>query len=249
MISKVKYKLYGAILGDLCGQPYEFPAMQGPYTNIEIHNPESKITDDTIMTLATAFALMYNLKFELVYKYFGLKYYGDYYGKAFKEWLNSPNGTVGQSYGNGSLMRISPIMYLKDNIKFKAIESCLCSHCSPISVNSVISLYDLYGSSRPFPYGDDTNEVLSIPHFTEFKVKADDTMEFIERLCWKCYSTHEAIVTAVECGGDTDTNASIIGELMNYTYNDITEEDALYVESKLDTFLLVILKDFNKKYK
>ena len=108
----VKYKLYGAILGDLTGQPFEFPAMQGPYTNVKIHNKESHFTDDTLMTLATARAILDNISFEQAYKEMGKLYEGDYYGKGFKDWLYSQDGTFGNSYGNGCLMRISPLMYL-----------------------------------------------------------------------------------------------------------------------------------------
>ncbi len=52
----------------------------------------------------------------------------------------------------------------------------------------------------------------------------------------------------VGCGGDTDTNASIIAELHNYRNNSITKEMADYVESKLDSYLLEILREFNKRY-
>ena len=36
---------------------------------------------------------------------------------------------------------------------------------------------------------------------------------------------------------------------MNHTYNDIRRKDVKYVESKLDPYLLSILKEFNKKFK
>lgn len=251
MKHEVKYKLYGAILGDLCGQPYEFPPMKGPYTDVNIHNPDSTITDDTIMTLATAFALLYNLKFEMAYKYFGLIYDGDYYGRAFKEWLKTPNGTAGYSYGNGCLMRLSPIMYLEslEDIEHKVLESCVCSHLDYSSIHSVISLTSDYTfalstkeSAGRFPIDD-------IKPFEDFMNRADDTYKFVKNLYFSSWSTKQAILKAVECGGDTDTNASIIGELCNFTYNDITEEDVVYVESKLDPFLLNILKEFNEKYK
>ena len=141
----VKYKLYGAILGDLAGQPYEFPAMQGPYTNVNIHNKESHITDDTLMTLATARAILDDISFEQAYKEMGKMYQGDYYGKGFLEWLDAPMGTTNDSFGNGCLMRISPIMYLpKEGRKIKVIDSCLNSHINAISIASCVELHDIY---------------------------------------------------------------------------------------------------------
>lgn len=245
----VKHKLYGAILGDLCGQPYEFPIMQGPYTKIKLHNPDSHITDDTLMTLATARVMLENISFDQAYKEMGLKYQGDYYGKSFKEWINSPEGTINNSFGNGCLMRLSPLIYLglNNQTKLKVIESCFNSHVHPVSINSCLNLFELYKLSYLRQIVKD-DEVEILP-FEKFEVRADKTYDFIFLLYWNVFGTHKAIKKAIECGGDTDTNASIIGELMNYTFNDITRADVKYVESKLDPYLLKILKDFNKKFK
>ena len=250
----VKYKLYGAILGDLCGQPYEFPIMKGPYINVQIHNPNSYITDDTLMTLATAQALIENISFEQAYKEMGLKYQGNYYGKGFQKWINSPYGTIGDSFGNGCLMRLSPIMYINDDcLKSDLIfHSCNTSHLSGISLESCFKLKHLYNrSSDQIWYCQNFSKEKDILNFTKFKVKANDTLDFIQNLYFNNFSTntHKTIIKAVECGGDTDTNASIIGELMNYTYNDLTIDDVNYVESKLDSYLLSILHNFNKKFK
>lgn len=243
----MKNKLYGAILGDLCGQPYEFPIMKGPYTNVEIHNPISIITDDTLMTLATASYILGRFEtLEQAYKDMGKRYPGDHYGKGFKEWIDSPLGTINNSWGNGCLMRISPFMYLNENedyVKEKIIESCQFSHNHPKSILSSLKLYDLYFEKR----GELSMfyNKKHIPKFSKFKVEADITFKFIEKLSYACDSTKEMIIFAVECGGDTDTNASIIGELMNFIHNDLDQNDVDYVESKLDDYLLGILKDFN----
>lgn len=230
----VSHKLYGAILGDLAGQPYEFPAMQGPYTKVKIHNKDSHITDDTLMTLATARAILDDISFEQAYKEMFSMYQGDYYGKGFIEWAKTPMGTLGNSYGNGSLMRISPLMYMpKEGAKTKVIESCLTSHVNPISIASCVELYDTYRFGPSIKRRGFTIEY-EVEPFKKFTVKADDTFSFIYKLYIKCSSTKSAIIKAVECGGDTDTNASIIGELMNYTYNDISRRDVTYVNSKLD---------------
>lgn len=134
------------------------------------------------------------------------------------------------------------------SIKYSIIyASCFNSHANQISYTSCFNLSDLY---------DKSNIKKKIPSFlipkpTEFKrfeVRADKTYDFINRLYWSTNSTHSAILTAIKCKGDTDTNASIIGELMNFTYNDITQADIDYVESKLDPYLLSILKEFNEKF-
>lgn len=244
----MKYALYGAILGDLAGQPYEFPVMKHFPENVNLHNPDSKITDDTLMTLATAKSIIDNQNIEDAYKEMGLKYQGDYYGKGFKEWLKSDKGTIGNSYGNGCLMRISPFFYLEnlkhEEIELKVIESCLTSHCNPISISYSIKLCDLYFQSK-LRRMCSVHKYEAVP-FTKFEVRADKTFQFVDKIYGSHKSTHEAIKKSIKCGGDTDTNASIIGELMNFTYNDLNREDLNYVESKLDDYLLKILLDFSK---
>ena len=255
MKNNVKHKLYGAILGDLCGQPFEFPIMSAKYSDAVIHNPDSHITDDTVLTLATAYAIMNGLTFESVYKEFGKKYTDEKnglgYGSGFKEWIDKPLGILNKSYGNGCLMRISPAIYAAEDaneMEFLIAASCYCSHAHNKSFTSCMDLADLY-------IGHFSSEAQPIEKFKKFEVTAEPTYRFIENLFFNMWesdglSTQDCILTAVECGGDTDTNASIIGELGNSHNNDITDEDVAYVDSKLEEFpeLLKILKDFNEKY-
>jgi ADP-ribosylglycohydrolase len=261
-----KYKLYGAILGDLCGQPFEFPVMRANYSDAIIHNPDSHITDDTIMTLATAYAIMNNLTFEKVYKEFGKKYTDEAnglgYGSGFKEWIDKPLGELNWSYGNGCLMRMSPIMYVTDNemlMDLMIAASCYNSHAHPTSYETCLHLKDMYCGDIP------ATSLMEITPFKRFEVTAEPTIEFIGKMynnmVFKLSPMtilgkttdllKETILETVKCGGDTDTNASIIGELVNFYTEGITEEDAEYVENKLrqvDPFLFEILKEFNEKY-
>jgi ADP-ribosyl-[dinitrogen reductase] hydrolase len=247
-----KNKLYGAILGDLVGQPYEFPIMTHfpPVDSINLHNPDSVFSDDTIMTLATAKAILDNQSFEEAYKEVGMRYQGDHYGKDFKEWLKSPMGTIGQSWGNGCLMRISPIIYthhLPETKKQMIIESCLTSHMNAESILYSLELLNLYTTN--FKIYDNFIK-LSPFSFKKFEVKTSDTFVFCKRafLYYLDKNSQDAIKNVVSCGGDTDTNASIIGELLNYHLQDLTQADIEYVESKLDPYLLDILKRFNEKF-
>jgi ADP-ribosylglycohydrolase len=239
-MKKHRFRLYGAILGDLCGQPHEFPSNEGFGGPIIIHNPLSKITDDTIMTIATAYALLGLDSFEKAYKEFGLKYDGDHYGKNFKEWIRSPMGTVGNSWGNGCVMRISPLFYLSEG-RFRTRwinESVACSHDTEESYEAVRLLEEMY-TNEP------TNEIVELKKFDKFVVRALPTVKFVNDVFVSSKSTHDAILKAVSCGGDTDTNASIVGELSNFWREDITDDDVEYVNSKLDPHLLKVLRRFN----
>lgn len=233
---KKKHKLYGAILGDLAGQPYEFPPMKGPYTNVDIHNPNSHITDDTVMTLASAACILKGSDPAHEYRYWGNMYPDAGYGKGFKEWLISGGG-VGTSYGNGCLMRAAPFMYAEDLPGL--IRSVQCSHNHEDSFEAVMHLWKMYKGRFISGHG-------KWRKFEKFEVNAVRTIGFCENAYDFNQSTHNLITKVIECGGDTDTNASIVGELSNFWNQDLTKEDIDYVESKLDEFQLMILREFNK---
>lgn len=253
-----KNKLYGAILGDLAGQPYEF-GYTGDYSEFNIHDPRSKFTDDTIMTLATASVFLENdihhirqREFEIAYKAFGLKYEGDYYGSKFKQWLKLPKETIGTSWGNGALMRVTPVYYVfQDSYRqlITALDSAFTSHFSP-EVYTCIRRHQFYFHNvNVYDYPEEVIKDMEIPRFDKFDSSSAGTMDFIGLIARKCKTTHEAIETCIQAGGDTDTNASIAGEIFSNFRKDLTQDDIDYVESKLDPFLFTILKKFNQKFK
>lgn len=246
-----QYKLYGAILGDLAGQPYEYK-YKGDFSEFQLHDPKSTITDDTIMTIATAATLIGDFaSFEAAYKAMFKKYPANFYGNQFREWCASPKGTIGNSYGNGCLMRISPCMWI-NNIPESlslSIDSCMTSHSHPDSIKAILKLNHLYCHEARYrrtcyPFRD-----RKTIHEFEMATDAKTTIEYVNDFYLSCdkYISDE-IKRVVKMGGDTDTNASIIGELLNYTFKTITQKDIEYVESKLDGFLLDILKRFNEKF-
>lgn len=253
-----KYKLYGAILGDLCGQPFEYPTREPKDINPTIHNPNSHITDDSLLTLATAFALMNNITFEAAYKHFAKNFmdknntYG--FGSRFIEWTLKPLGSISYSNGNGCLMRISPIIYANiDDVNMDMMigASVYNSHANVDSYNACINLKNLYLYKYKHVYQH-------VEPFTKIETNATKTIDTITKIYHNTLTTDNnnsndiltnAILNTVKLGGDTDTNASIIGELINYDTQGISDEDANYVENKLleiDDLLLNIIKDFNQ---
>jgi ADP-ribosylglycohydrolase len=247
-------KLYANILGDLAGQPYEFN-YKGDFSEFDLHDPRSRFTDDTIMTLATAYAIMNygyptRQNFEAIYKDFGERYQGDYYGAMFKEWLKSDEGTIGDSWGNGALMRVSPCFYMPEESKLTiALNSAFTSHFD-VEVYEAIKQYDALDGVF-FKLFQDRQikgryDNLEIARFEKFDSSVQASVNTMGLLVRKCNSTHNAIVTAVKLGGDTDTNACIVAEFFSKNYQDLTQKDIEYVESKLDPFLLDILREFNK---
>ena len=124
--------LLGAIVGDVCGSWYEFDACK-EYDKINLYLPQSSFTDDTIGTIATAYALMNNISFTESYQYWFRKYNAKGCGHLFRQWVYLDNPKPYGSWGNGSAMRVSPVAYVAKNeeecLKL-AEKSAECTHNS-----------------------------------------------------------------------------------------------------------------------
>lgn len=118
--------MYGAILGDMVGAPYEFDR-GNKSKDFEMWNRKVRFTDDTVMTIAVADAILTagkdsgekEIKEELVKKMqaWGRKYPNSGYGGRFVHWLGSRKPKPYGSYGNGSAMRVSSVGWLYDTIE------------------------------------------------------------------------------------------------------------------------------------
>ena len=117
--------MYGAILGDIIGSPYEFD--RGSKTkDFPLFSAMSEFTDDTVMTIAVAQALMESsvreddavIRARIVerMKAWGLRYPDAGYGARFIWWLWNPNPQPYGSFGNGSAMRVSAAGWLYDDL-------------------------------------------------------------------------------------------------------------------------------------
>lgn len=102
--------MYGAILGDIVGSPYEFDCNNYKAKNFPLFSRRSDFTDDTVMTLAVAKALLSSrgqddtaIKAALVreMQQLGRAYPDRGYGTHFGGWLYEDDPQPYQSYGNG----------------------------------------------------------------------------------------------------------------------------------------------------
>ncbi len=117
--------MFGAILGDIIGSPYEFD--QGNKSkDFPLFVQESCFTDDSVMTLAVAEALLQSgqpeeqtVKQRLVssMQKWGRRYPGAGYGGRFAGWLRAKNPQPYNSWGNGSAMRVSSVGWLYDSLE------------------------------------------------------------------------------------------------------------------------------------
>ena len=114
--------MYGAILGDMIGAPYEFD--RGSKTkDFPLFCGCSQFTDDSVMTIAVAETLLDcrfrgddDIRAGLVgsMRKWGGKYPDAGYGGRFRRWLRAKDPEPYGSCGNGSAMRVSSAGWLFD---------------------------------------------------------------------------------------------------------------------------------------
>ncbi|MDR1462873.1 MAG: ADP-ribosylglycohydrolase family protein, partial [Azoarcus sp.] len=108
-------RLLGAIIGDIAGSRFEFDNHRSKEFTLFTQNCE--VTDDSIMTLAIARAIMSagteddeKLAAATVtaMREIGRKYPDCGFGLRFAQWVASEHPAPYGSYGNGAAMRVSP---------------------------------------------------------------------------------------------------------------------------------------------
>ena len=105
--------MLGAIIGDIVGSRYEFNNTKTK--EFELLNHNCFFTDDTVMSLAIAKAILecngdYTNLSQMAVKYMqriGQKYMSCGYGNKFYYWILSNKPQPYGSYGNGAAMRVS----------------------------------------------------------------------------------------------------------------------------------------------
>lgn len=269
--------LYGAIFGDIAGSKYEFNSAKG--NNFKLVPEGSRFTDDTVMTLAVANWLMnskghLSCDLEDEMQFFGGKYPRAGYGGMFRKWLVSSDPQPYNSFGNGSAMRVSPCGWVSEDINeiLKiARKSSEVTHNHPEGVKGAQAVAMAIWIARTIKqktnhtpdsikkaikngvseiYGYDLNRTIDDIIKSGYKFNETCQGSVPEAIIAVLESTdfESAIRNAIRLKGDADTQACIAGAIAEAIYG-IPDEFKQVVESKLDSFLLDIVKQFNEKYK
>ncbi len=229
--------MLGAIIGDLAGSVYEFNQINKacPIKIDRIIEEKAFFSDDTILTVAIADAIMSGESYEKKLKEYGLKYVDyipkdvPYFEKMFSpgfcKWLNSEVGVQGQSQGNGAMMRISPVgefFESEEEVLKNAKLATIPSHNSEIAIKcaSTIALIIFYarkGKSKE-EIIKKLNLKIKKPKIDKFNYFCEDTIDVCLYSVFKANSFEESMKIALSFGGDTDTNACIVGGMAEAFY-------------------------------
>lgn len=229
--------MWGAIIGDLAGSIYEFEQtkkIKGININRnEIISENSFFSDDTILTIAIMEAIQTDQDYEKHLRKYGnlyknyKPYYKPYFNTSFSpgfiKWCNS--NEIGTSIGNGAMMRISPIGFLFDNekdVKQNARLATIPSHNSKEAiVYSTLTALIIFYARQGMPKNEilrKLNIQLKYKPFEKFNSTCGQTFDNCIFASFNSNCFEESIQTVLSYGGDTDTNACIVGSMAEALY-------------------------------
>ena len=254
--------MIGAIAGDIIGSVYE----HNPHKSevFPLFSEYSCLTDDTVMSLAIAQAILNGGDYGKEMKSLGRIFPNAGYGGNFFIWISEDEIKPYNSWGNGSAMRVSPIGFAFDteeDVLREAKNSAQVSHDHPEGIKGAqaVALAILLARqganknqirdriSREFKY--DLNRTIELirPGYS-FDVSCQGSVPegIIAFLDSTDYTS--AVRKAVSLGGDSDTLACIAGAIAEAYYKKIPSLIQIETEDRLPGLLWTILESFEKRF-
>lgn len=261
----MKVCLTGALYGDACGSRYEFFSERDPAA-IEMNHPGRYLTDDSILTLAVAKAILEKRPYRDTIFEFAQKYPDCGFGGRFHQcWVAERNPIPYNSYGNGAAMRVSPVGWAFDTIPDvlrEAAASAACSHNAPEGIASAQAVALAIFLARK---GQDKDEIRSALE-ERFRYKLSRSLEVWRAIAaeqgfdetWRSVppaigvflttdSFEDCVRQAVALGCDADTQAAIAGSIAEAYYG---PDEAIFSQLLpfMDATQLAVFKAFSQKF-
>ena len=260
--------MYGAILGDIIGSPYEFD--RGNKTkDFPLFSENSEFTDDTVMTIAVADAFLPIqpemeddiIRQRVVAKMqkYGRMYPNAGYGGRFRWWLRDRHPQPYNSWGNGSAMRVASVGWLFDDldtVRRMARLSAEVTHNHPEGIKGAEAVASAIflartGSSKAeiktyieenFHYNLSRTCDEIRPGYCHVESCQETVPEAVTAFL-EGESFEDVIRTAVSLGGDCDTLTCIAGSVAEGFYG-VSEELREECRKRLTGELLEVLQRF-----
>jgi ADP-ribosylglycohydrolase len=250
--------MLGAMIGDIVGSVYEWNNIRT--TDFVFLKDDCFFTDDTILTAATAQALMTDGDYAAAYQDFARRYPNKSYGGNFSQWIWAEDPQPYNSWGNGSAMRVSPVGFAFDSVEevlSEAERSAAVTHNHPEGIKGAQStalaiLMSRKGASQPeirdeiaSRFGYDLNRTLDeIRPYYAFNESCQETVPESVIAFLESTGYEDAVRKAISLGGDSDTIACITGGIAQAFYGGVPKDIADRGQSFLPDEFIQILEDF-----
>lgn len=260
--------MIGAIIGDVIGSRFE--QKNNKSKQFELFDNTCKLTDDSIMSLAIAKAIiesggnyedLSNLAIKEMQE-LGRKYPYAGYGNSFINWIRSENPRPYGSYGNGSAMRVSPCGFAANSLEeAKALSNrvTIVTHNHPEGIKgaeaiAVAVFLAKAGASKKAiqsyiaeNYYPMDFKIAKIRHDYKYDTSCQGSVPVALEAFYESHDFIDAIRNAVSVGGDSDTIACLTGCIAEAFYG-VPEDLILQVVEYLDSCEMEILYCFEKLY-
>jgi len=254
--------MLGVIAGDMIGSTYEWtPIKTIDFPLFRVH---STFTDDSVMTVATAAAIIDGTPYGRRYREFARRYPDAGYGASFHNWMKSDSEEPYNSWGNGSGMRVAPVGFAfksAPTVLREARMSASPTHNHPEGIKGAQAIaYAVFSARRGATkkqirngiirrFGYDLNRSLDEirPHY-QFDVSCQGSVPEAILAFLESETFEHAIRLAVSLGGDSDTLAAMTGGIAQAFYGTIPPEIADEVMGRLPPDLVDIVHAFERRF-
>ena len=258
--------MLGAAIGDMVGSPYEFDDTAIKTTDFPFFSDESCWTDDTVMTVAVAEALLTKPKTDEAAEAVlvaSMRHWGRNialpkggYGGRFSQWLRSDDPQPYDSWGNGSAMRVSAAGWLYPTLELTehwAGVTAQVTHNHPEGMKgaqaTAAAIFMARGGASKIEIGDYiasrygydlTRTVEQIRPGYHHVESCQETVPQAIIAFLESADFESAVRLAVSLGGDADTLGAITGSIAEAFYG-VPDEIAAEARARLTPELLAVL--------
>lgn len=263
-----KDAIIGAAIGDIVGSRFERNNCKKK--DFTFFRSGCRVTDDTVMTLAVAKALVEaNRKYDDINNIainnmvdVGRKYQQCGFGKTFFDWIKTDNHEPYNSYGNGSAMRISSVGIVartEEELKEISKKVTEVSHNHPDGIKGAEAVAMMIFLIRKGLKKEELKERFEKEYYQldfnleelrktyKFKISCAETVPQAFMAFYESSNFEDAIRNAISIGGDSDTIGAICGSIAAEYYgipNYIYENGLNY----FDEYQKEIYASFKERY-
>jgi ADP-ribosylglycohydrolase len=254
--------MLGAIAGDVIGSVFERHNTKS--TDFQLFSSQTTYTDDSILTIAIADAILTGKSYKESVLDWGRRYPNRGYGWHFGQWLYLDDPQPYYSWGNGSAMRVSPIGWAFDSLEEtieQAKPSAGITHNHPEGLKGAAAVAAALYLART----GEKKRIIKEYIAGEFEYDLDRTLDNIRPFYTfdsSCQGTvpeaiiaflesenfEDAIRKAISLGGDSDTLACIAGGIAEAFYGGVPEKIKTKVLDLLPEEMRAIILQFQDKY-
>jgi ADP-ribosylglycohydrolase len=252
----------GAIAGDIIGSVHEGALPKSK--DFPLFVARSTFTDDTVLTVAVASAILQGGDFGTSIRQWGRRYPHAGYGGWFRDWLFRDDPAPYNSFGNGAAMRVAAIGWAFDDLDVvlrEATRSAEMTHnhregikgaqavAAAILLARTGQTKDQIAALLSDRFGYDCSMGLSaLQRRGGFDVTCQGTVPAAAVAFLQSTDFEDAVRNAVSFGGDADTLACIAGAMAEAHYGGVPAGIQAEVIRRLDNALRAEVMAFASLY-